>query len=63
MNSAKWTFIAIGYQTCFAYSAALCIFQFGAFFTAGTFGAGTVAAVAVLALFLFLLLRRTPGKR
>ncbi|MDR1246048.1 MAG: ferrous iron transport protein B [Clostridiales Family XIII bacterium] len=60
MNSAKWTFIAIGYQTGFAYSVALCIFQFGSLFTTGVFGAGTVAAIMITGLFLNRLLRRAP---
>jgi ferrous iron transport protein B len=57
MNSAKWTFIAIGYQTGFAYLAALCVYRLGLLFTAGAFGAGTVAAGAVVVLFLYLLFR------
>lgn len=57
MNSAKWTWFAIGYQCLFAYAVSLCIYQFGSLFTGGGFGIGTVAAILVLALFLFLLLR------
>jgi ferrous iron transport protein B len=57
MNSAKWTFIAIGYQTGFAYSVALCIFQFGSLLRGGAFGPGTAFAALVAALFLYLLLR------
>jgi ferrous iron transport protein B len=60
MNSPKWTILAISYQTAFAYGAALCTYQFGQLFDAGQFGAGAAAACAVLACFLFLLLR--PGK-
>ena len=60
MNNGKWTWFAIGYQTVLAYAASLCIYQFGMLFTTGAFGIGTIAAVAVLAGFLYLLLR--PAK-
>ena len=39
MNSAKWFWIAIGYQCVFAYLVSLCIYQFGMLFT-GHFGVG-----------------------
>jgi len=57
MNSAKWTWFAIGYQTLFAYAVAFCVYQFGNFFITGAFGAGTVFALITAALFLFLLFR------
>ncbi len=57
MNNGKWTWIAIGYQTVLAYAAALCIYQFGTLFTGGEFGIGTVAAIIVFAVFLYLLFR------
>ena len=57
MNSAKWFWFAIGYQTILAYLAALCIFQIGTFAVTGTFGVGTVAAVAVIVGFFYLLFR------
>ncbi|SMC64209.1 ferrous iron transport protein B [Papillibacter cinnamivorans] len=57
MNSAGWTFIAIGYQTAFAYAVSLCIYQLGSLFTGGGFGIGTVAAILLAAVFLYLLLR------
>ncbi len=60
MNSAKWTWFAIGYQCVFAYMVSLCIFQIGRLVTDGVFGLGVAAAFAVLALFAFLLLR--PSK-
>jgi ferrous iron transport protein B len=60
MNSAKWTFIAIGYQTGFAYLVALCIFRFGSLFATGVFDVGTVAAILTALLFLYLLFR--PAK-
>jgi ferrous iron transport protein B len=63
MNSAKWTLFAIGYQTAFAYAVSLCIFQFGSFFAGGGFGPGTAAALIVLAIFLYLLLRPWRERR
>ena len=57
MNSAKWFWIAIGYQTILAYAAALCVYQIGTIITTGVFGIGTVAAIIVIIGFLFLLFR------
>lgn len=57
MNNAKWTWFAIGYQTVLAYAVSLCIYQLGTWFTTGTFGIGAVAALLVIALFIYLLLR------
>ncbi|MDR1570689.1 MAG: ferrous iron transport protein B [Oscillospiraceae bacterium] len=57
MNSAKWFFIAIGYQCAFAYIVALCVYQFGRLLSAGAFGVGTVAALLIFAGFLFALFR------
>jgi ferrous iron transport protein B len=62
MNNRKWFWIAIGYQTLLAYVASLCIYQFGDIISGGSFGAGTVAAILLLAGFLYLLLR-PAGKR
>lgn len=58
MNSAKWTWFAILYQCGLAYMAALMINQFGGLL-AGTvsFGAGTIAAIAVLVFLLYMLIR------
>lgn len=60
MNNAKWTWFAIGYQTVLAYAVSLCIYQFGTLFTGGGFGIGTVAAIVILVVFLYLLFR--PAK-
>lgn len=57
MNSAKWTWFAIGYQTLFAYALSLCVFQIGNLIIEGTFGIGTVVAFAVIAFFLFALFK------
>ena len=62
MNNAKWTAFAIGYMCVFAYCVALMVYQFGGLFTGEvSFGLGTVAAVLVLALIIFLLVRK-PAK-
>ena len=59
MNSAKWTWIAIGYQTLFAYAVSMIIYQVGSLFT-GTFGVSTVVALLLLAGILYLLFRKAP---
>ena len=63
MNNTRWTLIAVGYQTVFAYAVSLCIYQFGTLLTGGGFGIGTIAAVAVAAGFLWLLTRPDPQKK
>ena len=60
MNSAKWTWFAIGYQCVFAYVVSLCIYQFGTLFTGGGFGIGTVVAIILLVLFIYMVVR--PNK-
>lgn len=57
MNSAKWTWFAIGYQTIFAYVVALCIYQIGSLFTGGGFDIWTVIAFLCVALIIYLLVR------
>lgn len=57
MNSAKWFWFAIGYQTVLAYAVALCVYQIGSLVTAGAFGIGTVVAFALVVLFIYLLVR------
>lgn len=57
MNNAKWFWFAIGYQTLLAYAVSLCVFQFGSLLTGGGFTIGTVAAILILAGFIYLLLR------
>ncbi len=61
MNSAKWTWFAIGYQCVFAYIVSLCIYQIGKLVTGGGFGVGTVAAFAVIIAFLYLLFRKNKA--
>ena len=57
MNNTKWFAFAIGYQTVLAYLVSLCIYQIGTLFTTGAFGIGTVAAIVIVAAFLYLLFR------
>lgn len=57
MNSAKWTFFAIGYQCVFAYAVSLVIYQLGMLFTGQGNVIGSLAAFAIVALILFLLFR------
>ena len=57
MNSAKWTWFAIGYQCLFAYVIALIVYRLGLLFTGGGFGVWTIVAIAALACLLWLLFR------
>lgn len=57
MNSTKWTFFAIGYQCVFAYAVSLCIYQLGMLFSGAGNLVGSVAAFAIVALFLYMLIR------
>ncbi|MBP1737327.1 MAG: feoB1 [Oscillospiraceae bacterium] len=61
MNSGKWTAAALIYQTGFAYLVALCVFQIGSLLTGGGFTGGTAAALVILGVFVFLLVR--PSKQ
>lgn len=58
MMSAKWTLFAIAYQTGFAYVMSLIVFQLGTLFTGGGFGLGTIVALGMLALIVYLLMRK-----
>lgn len=57
MNSAKWTFFAIGYQCVFAYAISLVVYQLGMLFTGSGNVIGSIVAFAIVALILFMLLR------
>jgi len=57
MNSAKWTWFAIGYQTAFAYIVSLCIYQIGSAFTGNLNIIGLVVSLIFIALALFLIFR------
>jgi ferrous iron transport protein B len=60
MNNGKWTAFAVSYQLTYGYLLALMVYQFGTLLSGGSFGGGTVAALLVLALFVWLLARK-PG--
>ena len=60
MNSAKWTWIAIGYQCGFAYIVSLCIYNIGRLISGGVINIWTVVAIILVAAFLYLLFR--PSK-
>ena len=57
MNSAKWTWFAIGYQCGFAYVIALMVNQFGALFTGNGNVLGVIVGVALLALIVWMLVK------
>ena len=61
MNSFKWFMAAIGYQCILAYGASLAVYQIGRM-VQGYFGVGSIVGMAIVALFIFLLVRR-PGRR
>lgn len=61
MNNEKWTLFAIVYQCVFAYAIALLIYQMGIVMTSGTITIGTIFAVAVMVILIYLLVR--PAKR
>ncbi len=58
MNSASWTWAAIGYLCGYAYLIAFIVYQLGTLFTTGQFGVGTVFAIAALCWLTYLLLRK-----
>ena len=57
MNNAKWTWFAIGYQCGSAYVVALMINQFGNAFTGSLNVLGLIAAIAALALIVYMLFK------
>ncbi len=57
MNSPKWFWAAVGYQTGLAYVVSMCIYQIGSLITTGSFGIGTAAAILLAAGFVWLLFR------
>lgn len=63
MNSKKWTWFTIGFQTVFAYTITFMVYQLGSWIAYGTFGSATIVALLVLAVYIYLLFRPTPEKR
>ena len=63
MQSRKWFWFAILFQNIFAYVVTLCVYQIGLVVTgAGSFGIGTIVALILVAIILFLLFRTDPYK-
>lgn len=63
LQSRKWFWFAILFQNVFAYVIALCIYQYGMLFTAGSFGVGTVFAILCTIAILVMLFRPDPYKK
>ena len=64
MNNPKWTAFAIGYMCAFAYAISMIAYQLGGLITGeAAFSLWTVAALAVLAVLLWLLFRPAPKVR
>lgn len=57
MNSAKWTWFAIGYQCGFAYAMALVVYQLGMLFSGQGNVLGSIVAIAIVAFILYMLFR------
>lgn len=60
MQDRRWTGAAIAYMTVFAYTISLVFYQFGLLLTGHGFTGGTAAAVAALALVLYMVGRKNP---
>ncbi len=60
MNSAKWTWFAIGYQCVFAYAISLIVYQFGLLFSGSVNIIGLIFAIAVLAFIIYRLFKKAP---
>lgn len=63
MNSGKWTAFAIAYECGFAYAIAFMINQLGNWLFFGQFGIGAILALALLAGFIYMLVRKDPAKK
>ena len=57
MNSAKWTWFAIGYQCVFAYATSLVVYQIGSVFTGNMNVIGLIFAILVVAFACYMLFR------
>ncbi len=57
MNSAKWTWFAIGYQCLWAYAVSLIIYQIGSVFAGSLNVIGLIAAVALVAFICYMLFK------
>jgi ferrous iron transport protein B len=61
MNNGKWTLFAISYMCVFAYAVSLMIFQFGSLFQGNGSVIGSISAVAVLGIMIYLLIRKNKN--
>lgn len=57
MNSAKWTWFAIGYQCGLAYAAALIVYQTGSAFMGNLNVIGLLASIVILGGMIYMLFR------
>ena len=57
MNNRKWTWFAIAYQCGFAYVIGLMVNQFGGAFTGNLNVLGLIAAIALLVLIVYMLVK------
>ncbi|QSX06925.1 ferrous iron transport protein B [Sedimentibacter sp. zth1] len=57
MNNSKWTWFAIGYQTVFAYTVSLIVYQLGMFFMGSGNTVGVTSAFILIAIMFFMLFR------
>ncbi len=64
MNNIKWTLFAVGYQTIFAYTISLIVYQIGSLVAGGSFGFASAAAIVSVFVYLWLLFKKpsTPKK-
>lgn len=62
MNSAKWTWFAIGYQCALAYIVSLIIYQLGSLVSGSGHIVGTIAAVLCVVFLLYMLFRPVKVK-
>ena len=62
MQSRKWFWFAILFQNIFAYVVCLIVYQIGSLLTGGAFGVGSIVAIILLAVLLFMLFRPDPYK-
>ena len=58
MNNAKWTIGAILYMCVFAYAISLIVYQLGTYILGGVLSVGTIAALVVLVVLIYLLVRK-----
>lgn len=62
MGNTGWSLYAITYQTLFAYTIALIVYQLGSFFAGGTFGLWTAVAIALLLGLLYMIFIKKEKK-